>query len=326
MQNKPRELLNYFNSYIKENINEAIGLISIQNMASVLLYSFLLLVSGNLTLSKAYQTHAIRMSYSLGLHVKLSRLTSIQQYDRKKLFSTLTMVHIGTNGIESLSLNHLTEAGEFDIQYPNPQYQIPTSNCAFYFNTKDENIVYGFCTDIHSRFNYIQSLSLGYVSKCSEDLAQKEFEKYYKIITLHYLKNLQTFNMLSLKFPHLKPKIQKCSFQLLLDFSNVKLELYRILKGKIMQLKSSQISNMLSECCILFDLVLESKDLKQVYHIYPYTVGLTFIKIYPISNLKQQKLIKNKLTQLLVLLSTRAYIDKLSYLVIKNEFEKIMKL
>ncbi|KXN66591.1 hypothetical protein CONCODRAFT_11515 [Conidiobolus coronatus NRRL 28638] len=324
-RDKPDELINYFDGYIKETMKEAFGKISIQTVISILIYSFLLLISGNLTQSRAYQAHAIRMGYTLGLHLKLARLSPIQQYDRIKLFSTLSTYHIGSNGIGNLSSNQLTEFGENNIVYLNPSYQIPNRNCAFYFDTKDENIVYGFCTDIHSRFRYIQAISIWFVSKSSEDLVQKEFEIYFNKFTQCYLQIMKVFNMLSLEFPHLKHIIQKHKLQLLLYSSIGKLELYRGLESKVTKLKSSQISKMLTECCILFDLVIESKDIKQLSHIYPYNAGLSFIRIYSISNSFQRRLIKGKLSKLLAFLSSRTCADKLSYLIIKNEYEKIIK-
>jgi hypothetical protein len=324
-RDKPHELINYFKNYIKENMKEAFRKASMQNVISIILYSFLLLVSGNLTQSRACQSHAIRMSYTLGLHLKLTRLSPIQQYDRIKLFSTLSTYHIGSNGVGNLSSNQLTEFGENNIVYLNPKYQIPNRSCAFYFDTQDECIVYGFCTDIHSRFRYIQAICIWFVNKSNEYSAQKEFDKYFNEFTQCYLQIMKIFNMLSLEFPHLKHIIQKHRLQLLLYSSVGKLELYRGLESKVTKLKSIHISKMLDDCCMLLDLVIESKDIKQISHIYPYNAGLYFIRIYSISNSFQRRLIKGKLTELLVFLSSRACTDKLSYLIIKNEYDKIVK-
>jgi hypothetical protein len=49
--------------------------------------------------------------------------------------------------MENLALNQLTEVGDCNTDVLKPEYQIPNSNCAFYFDTKDENIVYGVCLD-----------------------------------------------------------------------------------------------------------------------------------------------------------------------------------
>ncbi|KXN66593.1 hypothetical protein CONCODRAFT_11517 [Conidiobolus coronatus NRRL 28638] len=325
MGHKPSELVGYFNEYVKENIMKAIRSISIQNTISVLLYSFLQLISGNFTLSKSYMAHAIRMGYTLGLHINIPIQDTIQRYNRTKIFYTLNILHVGSCGTEGLCSNMLAEFGEFSIDHTSPLYQIPNSSCSFHYDTKEENILYGLCVDMHSRYSYIQSFAVWNVSICSEDSVEKEFDKYLQKITKCYLKAIVTFNKLSLELPHLKYKIQKHSLQLHLDFSIAKLDLYRILKSKTPKLKPGQITNLLSECCSLLDLVLESKEFKQVYNVYPYTVGLNFIRLYSISNSNQRKIIKTKLTQLLVFLSSRTCSDKLCYLIIKNEYEKITK-
>jgi hypothetical protein len=88
--------------------------------------------------------------------------------------------------------------------------------------------------------------------------------------------------MLSLEFPNLKYIIQKHRLQLLLYLSVGKLELYRGLESKVTKIKSIQISKMLDDCCMLLDLVIESKDIKQISYIYSYNSGLYFIRIYSI--------------------------------------------
>lgn len=299
--------------------------ISIQNTMSVLLYSFLNLILGNFTLSKSYMAHAIQMSYALGLHLNISIRDPIEQYNRTKIFYTLNILHIGTCGTEGLCSNMLAEFGEFNIDHASSEYQIPNSRCSFYYDTKEENILYGLCVDMHSRSSYMQSLAVWRVSICSEDIVEKEFDKYFKEVTKSYLQAMAIFNKLLYELPHLKSKVQMHSLQLHLDCSICKLDLYRILKSKVTKLKPSRVANLLSECCSLLGLILKSKEFKQAYSVYPYTLGLSFIRLYLISNLNQRKIIKTKLTRLLVFLSSRTCTDKLSYLIIKNEYEKIMK-
>jgi hypothetical protein len=325
MSNKPYELLNYFDRYVAKRIKEASKNISIQSVISIFIYSFLLLISGKLTLSRTYQVQAIRMIYALGLHLKPGRLGHVQKYDRMILLTTLSTVHIGACGTENLYLNMLGEFGEFNIDCISPQYQIPTPDCAFYFDTDKENILYGLCINMRSKYFYKLSLYTWSLSKCKEDYAQKEFDKYFKKVTKSYLQAKKFVNQLSLKFPHFNSKIQKHSLQMHLDFSNVKLELYRILEVKKSELKPCQISNMISEGCLILDLVIGSKELNQVYDIYAYIAGLSFVRINSKSCSNQRKLIKAKLTQLLDYLSCRVCTDKLSFLIIKNEYEKIMK-
>jgi hypothetical protein len=167
MQDKPPELVKYFSKYAERNIKLAIKSLSLQGAQACFLYSYLMVLSGNFKLFKACQAHAIRMSYALGLHLNLKRLTPIQRYDRYQFFSSVKVYHNGFHGMGNLTLNQLTEVGYCNINILRPEYQIPNSKCAFYFDTEDENIVYGVCIDTCLGLYYIQTLHLYNLGKCS---------------------------------------------------------------------------------------------------------------------------------------------------------------
>jgi hypothetical protein len=128
MQDKPPELVKYFNEYAERNIKLAIKLTSLQGAKSCFLYSYLMVLSGNFKLFKACQAHVIRMSYVLGLHLNLKRLTPIQRYDRYQFFSSLKVYHNGFHGMGNLTLNQLTEVGYCNTNILRPEYQIPNAH------------------------------------------------------------------------------------------------------------------------------------------------------------------------------------------------------
>ncbi|KXN74229.1 hypothetical protein CONCODRAFT_2765 [Conidiobolus coronatus NRRL 28638] len=325
MQDKPPELVKYFNEYAERNIKLAIRLTSFQGAQTSFLYSFLMLLSGNLKLFKACEAHTIRLSYALGLHLNLNRLTPIQKYDRFQFFSTVSNFHNGFHGMGNLALNQLTEIGECSIELLKPEYQIPNSKCVFYFDTEDENIVYGVCINTCFGLYYIQACNLYNLSKFSEDSIQSEFDKFFDKSKKKFLECNMTFDFLLEQFPHLELTIQSYRFELILNYHPLNLEMYRILRYKVKKLIPSQISEMLDECINLFDSVIESEGKIQVTHNYPYTAGLNLISLYPITNSIQKTLIKQKLRELLDYLSRGPCVDKLSYLIIKKEYENIIK-
>lgn len=325
MQYKPLELISYFSEYSKSNVKDISGSISLQSTQAMAIYAFLFIIDGNYTLSKHCQSQAIRMSYTIGLHLNLKKLTPILQYNRLKLFSVIFTVHIGCYAISQFSLNQITEYEDYNVLLLNPEYQVPNSNCSFYLDTEDENVVYGYCADTYSKVHFMVIRFLWTVNKCSEKYLRTKFEKILADITQKYEEITLIYNRLSQEYPHLQFKIQTHRIHLALMYHPLILEAYRILKIKVKVLKPNQVSKMISETCIVFDSVIESKKFIPVTHVYPYTAGLNFIYLYPISNSFERSLIKQKLVQVLDLLSNSACSDKLSYLIIKNEYELILK-
>jgi hypothetical protein len=325
MQDKPPELVKYFNEYAERNIKLAIKLTSLQGAQTCFIYSFLMLLSGNFKLFKACQAHAIRTSYTLGLHLVLKRLTPIQKYDRFLFFSTISAFHNGFHGMGNLALNQITEIGDFNTDISKPEYQIPNSNCAFYFDTEDENVVYGVCVDICFGLYYIQTFNLYSLGKCSEDSIQSEFDKLFDKSQKKFLECNITFKFLLEQFPHLESNIQSYRFTLNLNYYTINLETYRILRYKVKKLTPGQISIILNECILLFDTIIESQGKVQVTHTFPYTTGLNLISLYSIVNSIEKTLIKQKLRELLDYLSKGPCMDRLSYLIIKKEYETILK-
>jgi hypothetical protein len=325
MQDKPPELIKYFNDYAERNIRLAVKLTSLQGAQTCFLYSFLMLISGNFKLFKACQAHAIRMSYALGLHLNSNRLTLIQKYDRFQFFSSVKVYHNGFHGMGNLALNQLTEIGDCNTDILKPEYQIPNSKCAFYFDTEDENIVYGVCINTCFELYYIQSTQIYILGNCSENSIQSEFDKLFDKSQKKFLECNMTFNFLLEQFPDIESSIQNYKFKLIINYHTLCLETYRILRYKVKKLKPSQISKMLNECILLFDTIVESQGRTQVTHTYPYAAGLNLISLYPIVNSIEKTLIKQKLQELLDYFSRVPCIDKLSYLIIKNEYENIIK-
>jgi hypothetical protein len=134
-----------------------------------------------------------------------------------------------------------------------------------------------------------------------------------------------TFKFLLEQFPHLEPSIQSYKFTLNLNYYGLNLEAYRMLRYKAKKLIPSQISKILDECIMLFDTVIESQENIQVTHNFPYSAGLNLISLYSIANSIEKTLIKQKLREILDYLSKGPFIDKLSYLIIKKEYEAILK-
>jgi hypothetical protein len=325
IQDKSPQLVKYFNEYAECNIKKIIRYTSLQNAQATFIYSFLMLLSGNFKLFKACQAHAIRMSYLLGIHLNLKRLTPIQQYDRTMLFSTTSAFHIAFCGMRNLTLNQLTELGDIDTELLQPEYQIPNSNCAFYFDREDENIVYG--VSVHRFFilYYIHGQHLCELGRCNNHSIQNKLCTYINRGTQKYYETMSTFDLLVNEFPHLESTIQSYKLKLTLYYHIVNLEMYRILRCKVKNLKPIQVSKMLEECVILVDSIMKSQGLTQIAHTYPYTTALYFISIYPIANTQQKSIIKQKLHELLDYLSKRPVFDKVSYLIIKKEYESILK-
>jgi hypothetical protein len=83
---------------------------------------------------------------------------------------------------------------------------------------------------------------------------------------------------------------------------------------------------MLNECILLFDIITESQGRTQLTHTYPYTAVLNLISLYSIANSIEKTIIKQKLQELSAYFSRVPCIDKLSYLIIKNEYENVIKL
>lgn len=106
------------------------------------------------------------MSHLLGLHLNLNKLTPIERYNRSKLFSTIHTSHICLAVMGHLALNYLTEIGDIRTDILEPEYQIPNIDCAFHYDTEDENILYTLCTDIYSNFCDAIILSLHSLSSC----------------------------------------------------------------------------------------------------------------------------------------------------------------
>ncbi|KXN66283.1 hypothetical protein CONCODRAFT_20312 [Conidiobolus coronatus NRRL 28638] len=324
-QDKPLELVKYFNEYAEHNIKEATKSISLQNAQATFIYSFSMLISGNIKLFKACQAHVIRMCYALGIHLNLKRLTPIQQYDRFQFFSTTSAIHIGFYGLDYLTLNQLTELGDIDIELLKPEYQIPNSKCAFYFDTEDENIVYGVCAYTHILLYHIQAQNLSNLGKCNNQSIQAEFDILFNKATQRYYESMFTIEFLLKEFPHLESNILVYKFKLRIVHRILNLKMYRILRYKVKKLSPRQTSEMFNDCVILFDSIIESQEITQISHTYPYTAGLNFISIYPIVNASEKALIKQKLYELLDYFSKGPIHDKLSYLIIKKEYESILK-
>jgi hypothetical protein len=108
-------------------------------------------------------------------------------------------------------------------------------------------------------------------------------------------------------------------------YHTINLEMYRILRRKVKKFTPSQITKLLDECVMLFDSIIESQGITQITHTYPYSAGLNFVSLYPIANSSEKSLIKQKLFELIDYFSKGPIIDKLSYLIIKKEFESILK-
>jgi hypothetical protein len=325
MQDKPPELVKYFNEYAGRNIKLAIKLISLQGAQTCFIYSFLMLLSGNFILFKACQAHAIRTSYALGLHLNLKRLPYIQRYDRFLFFTTVSSFHNGFHGIGNLILNQITEVGDCNIDILRPEYQIPNSNCVFYFDTEDENIVYGVCIDTCFRFYYVQNQQISNLGKCNEDSVQSESEIFFEKTKKKLSESKIAFDFLLEQFPHHESTIQSYRFKLVLNYYTLNLEAYRMLRYKAKKLIPSQTSKILDECVMLFDTVIGSQGNTQITHTYPYTAGLNLISLYSIANSIEKTLIKQKLRELLDYFSKGACVDRLSYLIIKKEYEAILK-
>ncbi|KXN66592.1 hypothetical protein CONCODRAFT_11516 [Conidiobolus coronatus NRRL 28638] len=204
-QYKPFDLVSYFSEYSKQNAKDISKVVSLQSTQAMAIYSFLFVIDGNYTLSKHCQSQAIRMSYTIGLHLNLKKLTPILRYNRLKLFSIIFTVHISCHAISQFALNQITEYEDFNILSLNPEYQIPNPNCAFYLHTEDENIVYGYCADTYSRIYYMVIRFLWAINKCSEKNINREFDKIFVILlkimrklwrfVIYYHKTTPTFNL-----------------------------------------------------------------------------------------------------------------------------------
>jgi hypothetical protein len=327
MQDNPLELVNYFNDYAEKNIKEANRLISLQNAQAVFLYSFIMLLSGNFKLFRACQAQAIRMCYALGLHLNLKKITPIQRYDRSQFFSNLCSIHIIFYGVINLSLNQLTELGDCDtrLRFLKPEYQIPDSKCYFSFDTKDENIVYGICIHTHFVLSNMQAQHIFNLSRCTNNLIQVEFNTLLNKAREKYLKCMSIYDLLLKEYPHLKQSIQSYRINLIQVYHMDNLEMYTLLRYKVNNLTPRQISKMLNECVDFFNTIIESQGIIQIIPTYPYMTGLNFLNIYKIANLHEKSIIKQKLEQLLEYLSRGPYIDKLPYLIIKNQYESILR-
>jgi hypothetical protein len=325
MEYKPPELVSYFNEYSDINIKIAIRSLSLDSVQALTIYSILFVHNGDYSLSRYCQSHAIRMSYALGLHLNLKTLSPILQYNRLMLFSSITILNTTTYAISHFNLNQLAGFEDFNTKILKPVYQTPNSNCAFYFDKEDENIVYGFCADAFTRALYMSNRLLWMVSKCSENSIQAEFDTMFDNVAQNFSEIIQAHDLLSEEYPYLKDKIQDHKHQLSLSFHTFNLEAYRILRRKVSSLSPNQVSKVINECCTLFDLVVERKKLFKFTNTFPYTAGLNLSTIYPISNSLQQSIIKQKLGEILDFLSSCTIADKLSYLIIKNEYESIIK-
>jgi hypothetical protein len=324
-QDKPPELVNYFNKYAERNIKDATKYISVQNAQAVFLYSFLMLILGNVKFFKAYQAHAIRMCYALGIHLNLKILTPIEQYNRFQFFSTISAIHMGFHGLDSLSLNQLTELGDVNIELLKPEYQIPNSDCAFHFDTEDENILYGVCAYTHMQLYHIQAQNLSKLGKCNDRSIQAEFDTLFNNATKKYFECMSTIEFLLKEFPHLESNILVYKFKLIQCHRILNLEMYRMLRYKVNKFTHTQTSEMLDECIMLFDSIIECQGVAPVTHTYPCTVGINFISLYPIASASEKALIKQKLNELLGYFSKVPILDKLTYLIIKKEYENIKK-
>jgi hypothetical protein len=325
MQSKPPELTEYFNEFAIINIKEAAKKFSFQSAQAVNLYSYIMLVTGKFTLSKVCQAYTIRMVYALGIHLNIKNLSPIKKYNRLMLFSSIFTIHMSFSLISHTDFNHLTEVIDCNIEPLESEYQIPNSNCTFHFDSEDENVVYGVIADTFYKSYYSQTKSLWSISKCNEHSIIDQFDRIINEINMKYAKCLQTFDVLLQDFPKLKSKILSQKSKLILFHHMNNLEIYRILKSKIMVLNSKQISCMINECSLLFDSVVESQGFEQVSYMHPYSAGINFIRLYHISNSYQKSIIKQKLKEILDFLSNRVCTDKLSFLVIKNGYELIIK-
>jgi hypothetical protein len=163
------------------------------------------------------------------------------------------------------------------------------------------------------------------LGKCSEGSIQSEFDKLFDKSQKKFLECNMTFKFLLEQFPHLESNIQSYRFTLNLNYYTINLETYRILRYKVKKLIPSQISKILDECVMLFDTVLESQENIQVTHNFPYSAGLNLINLHSIANSSEKVLIKQKLRKILDYLSKGPFVDKLSYLIIKKEYEAILK-
>jgi hypothetical protein len=325
MQNKPPELVKYFNEYAECNIKEAIRVISLQNAQATVIYSFMMVLSGNFKLFRACQAHALRMCYALGLHLNLKILTPLQRYDRMIFFFMSCAVHIFFYVMGDLSLNQLTELGDCNKELMSSKYQIPNSKCVFSFDTEGENVIYGVCVDISFAIVHMQSRHIFDLSKCSRNLINYKFGMLLIISAQRYAESISVYDLLLQKYPYLKLTIKTHRINSVILYCIGNLEMYAMLRHKVNKLTSSQISKMLDECIILFDAIIESQEFYQITSTYPYIAGLNFISIYQIANLDEKLLIKQKLNELFDYLSKAPIVDKLSYLIIKKEYESILK-
>jgi hypothetical protein len=227
--------------------------------------------------------------------------------------------------MENLALNQLTEVGDCNTNILRPEYQIPNSKCAFHFDTKDENIVYGVCLDTCFGLYYVQSQQICNLGKSSENYIEFESDKLFDKSQKKFFECSMTFKSLLEQFPHLESSIQSYRFEFIVNYHSLNLETYRMIKYKVKKLKPSQISKMLNECILLFDTIVEGQGKIQLTHTYPYTAGLNLISLYPITNLNEKAIIKQKLREILDYFSRVPCVDKLSYLIIKKEYESIIK-
>jgi hypothetical protein len=324
-QDKPPEIISYFEEYAKQNIKEIIKVISLTNTQAMTIYSTIMVFGGKLSLSRACLAHAIRMSYSLGLHINVKSISPAQQYNRLILFSKIRAISLSISGMSSLALDQITEFGHFDANILTPQWQIPNFKSVFYFDTEDENIIYGFCCDAYTKLHCDCSMSVWTINNCSDNYIEEKFEKVSNSMNQKYIKCIQTFELLLKEFPCFENTILGNKYQVKLLYHDFNMERYKILKTRAKSFKSKLISDMINETSLIFEYVVASERFNQHTHIYPYTAGLNFINLYPSCNESQKKVVKDKLHKIVDYLSNHFCVDKLAYLIIKNEYESILK-
>jgi hypothetical protein len=326
---QPAEVTAYMNNYAEKNIKQLIRGCSLSNAQALAIYSLVYHMEGNISLAQTCQAHATRISYALGLHLDSKIFTTAIRYNRRVLFSKIRSANISFSGFHNLSPSYLTEFGELNPSLILSEWQNP-QQCSF-IDIKDglEDFIYSECCTQFIKFNNLYNYNIwnSKINTSRDSIFKSEWNRSYKTISKAYLDYIKVFQSLSSKYPRFKEKIIMYEVHLTMYYHQFMIELYSILKTKLIELNQNEITKILYHCDSLLNFTLSKNgklEFNPMTQFFIYFTGFSYLNLYPIANLNDKELIKSKLCTIIDSIGSRDQLSNLNYLLLKSGYKSIV--
>jgi hypothetical protein len=320
--NPPEEIRSYMYVYAVTNIKKILLTVKVSSAQALGLYSYVLYLNGNSSLSRVCLSHFARMNHALGISINRKNVSVLDQYNRKLINNNMRLYYNWTKlGPSSYVVAPEDDEDDLEIYEPKYQYPNPSLNMC---NSEFEGTLYSvFCCE----FAKIKNFNVNNISKfCKYDskklkteiaLLNNKADKIYKDskLTLESVINLapeykdQTSIYLDLVTAAYISSIL-CIYSKMLETS------------KKRDLNITQV--ILDKCIELWELISNNVVFIDIWSWGPYIVGFHLIQIYPNCTKTQKKSVLFILKSIINLFNKEGYnSNSVNFLILKSQFNLI---